>query len=184
MKGKRLDLAYRDLLMWDQLYSRWRPRGPGVLLFKPDHIVIALPPGRDRRRVSNTVSVTDFEDEPYTLAEIYKLFEIRRVFGWVIDLDERGSFRAHVEDAGGSAVFRCSNEESEDGDLWLLVDGFMRNTDDTDGLSRYLRSVGLIGPMDVVWPSRRFNAYVQDLENRYLGKQPTSVRSSAHTAVV
>jgi len=33
----------------------------------------------------------------------------------VIDLDERGSFRAHVEDTAGKTVFEFSNEDAETG---------------------------------------------------------------------
>jgi hypothetical protein len=65
-----------------------------------------------------------------------------------IDLDERGWFKAHVENQSGKMVFEFSNEDeetgwpSEDG-LWLVEDGFMRHGRDADGLLNYLKSVGL-----------------------------------------
>lgn len=69
---------------------------------------------------------------------------------FVVDLDERGSFKAHVEDAQlGNVVFELSNENpdtgwpDEDG-LWLVNDGFMRHTRDVDGLHEYLVQAGLV----------------------------------------
>lgn len=50
----------------------------------------------------------------------------------VVDLDERGWFKSHVENQNGRTVFSFSNEDektgwpSEDG-LWLVEDGFMRH---------------------------------------------------------
>ena len=68
----------------------------------------------------------------------------------VVDLDERGWFKAHVENQNGKAVFQFSNEDetgwpSEDG-LWLIEDGFMRHGRDSDGLLNYLKSVGVARP--------------------------------------
>lgn len=66
----------------------------------------------------------------------------------VVDLDERGSFKAHVDDASGQAIFAFSNEDevtgwpSEDG-LWLVEDGYMRHARDGKGLLDYLQTVGL-----------------------------------------
>jgi hypothetical protein len=66
----------------------------------------------------------------------------------VIDLDERGSFIGHVENADGKTVFAFTNEDietgwpSEDG-FWLVEDGFMRHKHDTEGLLKYLVSMGL-----------------------------------------
>ncbi|CAN7648091.1 hypothetical protein LJR129_005047 [Acidovorax sp. LjRoot129] len=65
----------------------------------------------------------------------------------VVDLDERGSFRAHVETSSGKSVFSFSNE-CEDGStdvLWLVDIGYMRHARDVDGLLDYLQSAGLVG---------------------------------------
>jgi hypothetical protein len=67
----------------------------------------------------------------------------------IVDLDERGSFRAHVETSTGKTVFSFSNEDdngwpSEYG-LWLVEAGYMRHTRDTDGLLDYMRSMGMVG---------------------------------------
>ena len=168
----------RDVIVWDELYDRRRPRGPGVLALSPDHVVIEAPSSTDRRRKSSTLRFTDLDGEPYTLAELHLLFDIRRVFGWIIDLDERGCLRAHVEDADGSIVFFCSNEnDGEDdkvvfGELWLTVDGFMRHTEDVAGLTEYLRSVGVIGPLDSVISERCFRERLDELERRHRRSMP------------
>lgn len=65
----------------------------------------------------------------------------------VVDLDERGSFKAHVENRTGKTVFAFSNE-GEDGCtevLWLVDRGYMRHSRDVDGLLDYLQSAGLVG---------------------------------------
>ena len=68
----------------------------------------------------------------------------------VVDLDERGSFRAHVENALGRSIYEFSNEDPETGHpdadgLWLVEFGFMRHARDTDGLLDYLRAMGIVG---------------------------------------
>ncbi|MDK9702481.1 MAG: hypothetical protein OEL20_05025 [Sulfuritalea sp.] len=69
----------------------------------------------------------------------------------VVDLDERGSFCAHVENTNGKTVFQFSNEDEETGwpseeGLWLVEDGFMKHARDIDGLHDYLKSIGIAQP--------------------------------------
>lgn len=69
----------------------------------------------------------------------------------VIDLDERGSFRAHVENEHGATVFSFSNEDEETGwpcsdGLWLVDMGFMKHGRDGDGLLEYLQSISIASP--------------------------------------
>lgn len=72
----------------------------------------------------------------------------------VVDLDERGSFRAHVENINGNTVFSFSNEgedgwPDEDG-LWLVNDGYMKHCRDSDGLHDYLLEMGIAKPGSVM----------------------------------
>ncbi len=65
----------------------------------------------------------------------------------VIDLDERGSFKGHVNDQTDKIVFEFSNENEdgwpdEDG-FWLVEDGFMKHGRDTAGLLEYLQDIGI-----------------------------------------
>lgn len=75
----------------------------------------------------------------------------RQLLTLVVDLDERGSFRAHVENINGKVVFSFDNEDeetgwpSEDG-LWLVELGYMRHNRDTNGLLSYMQSIGLARP--------------------------------------
>lgn len=69
----------------------------------------------------------------------------------VVDLDERGAFRAHVGDQTGATIFEFSNEDGETGwpdpdGLWLVEFGFMRHSRDTDGLLDYLKAHGIAKP--------------------------------------
>lgn len=66
----------------------------------------------------------------------------------VVDLDERGLFKAHVEDENGTPVFEYSNEDEETGcpseeGLSLVNDGYMKHGRDVAGLLDYLQSVGI-----------------------------------------
>jgi len=76
---------------------------------------------------------------------------------YLIDLDERGSFRAHVEDAKtGKVVFQFSNEEEEIddegeptgnvsyGEISLVQDGYMKHGEDIAGLEEYLIDMKII----------------------------------------
>jgi rubrerythrin len=76
---------------------------------------------------------------------------------YLIDLDERGSFRAHVEDAKtGKIVFEFSNEEEviddegnptgemEQGEIGMVRDGYMKHAKDIVGLEEYLIDMKII----------------------------------------
>jgi len=78
-------------------------------------------------------------------------------FTLVVDADERGEFRAHVENPKGFEVFEYSNREvSEDddtgetferfGEIWLVEAGYMRHGRDTAGLHDYLVQIGVMAP--------------------------------------
>lgn len=71
----------------------------------------------------------------------------RHALTLVVDLDERGVFKAHVENFTGNSIFEFSNEDdngnpSEDG-LWLVTAGYMHHNRDTRGLLDYLRDIEL-----------------------------------------
>lgn len=59
-----------------------------------------------------------------------------------VDLDERGVFKAHVDDMEGNTILTMSNEEDEDGELSLVRDGFIKYPRDTEGLLSYLKEIG------------------------------------------
>lgn len=70
-------------------------------------------------------------------------------FTLVVDLDERGHFKAHVDNANGKSVFDFSNEDetgwpSSEG-IPLVADGYMKHGRDVIGLLDYLQVVGIAG---------------------------------------
>lgn len=76
------------------------------------------------------------EDEPDYDEDEMNTYE------YVIDLDERGDFKAHVEDYEGDTVFEIDGMD----DLMSIIDdGFMKDKDDTDGLLKHLQEIGELG---------------------------------------
>ena len=77
-------------------------------------------------------------------------------YNYIVDLDERGMFHAHVEDENENIVYSISNENpvyddetgeeigSEYGVLQPVQDGFMKHSEDVDGLESYLIDMGVI----------------------------------------
>lgn len=67
-------------------------------------------------------------------------------YRYVIDLNERGIFQAHVEHEDGEIVFKFSNLEDgeEQEELWIVADGFMENIEDLSGLHKCLIDLGII----------------------------------------
>ncbi|WP_163056692.1 hypothetical protein [Acidithiobacillus ferrooxidans] len=69
----------------------------------------------------------------------------RHALTMVVDLDERGSFKAHVENYTGDSIFEFSNEDEHgnpnDDGVWPVTAGYMRHNRDTRGLLSYLREI-------------------------------------------
>lgn len=93
----------------------------------------------------------------------------KAIFGYYINLDERGDFYADVRDAAGKTIFevRAGSSLGED-ESSIFDDGFMRNKDDVDGLTEYLQSLSII-PVDArVLPMTEFETALEEratLEN-------------------
>jgi hypothetical protein len=77
-------------------------------------------------------------------------------YQYIIDLNERGYFQAHVEDPSGKVVFEMSNEEIDAegnityGEVWLTEAGYMKHITDVDGLEVYLKQMEVIPPNAVL----------------------------------
>ena len=64
---------------------------------------------------------------------------------FIVDLDERGIFKCHIENQKSSrVVWQADNEEEEDGSFWPIECGYMKNTKDMDGLTEHLLDMGVI----------------------------------------
>lgn len=74
-------------------------------------------------------------------------------YHYIVDLDERGIYKAHVEHAEtGEVIFELSNED-EDGntsELWIVEDGYMKNTHDMTGLHEYLEALCFVNDEDKI----------------------------------
>lgn len=76
----------------------------------------------------------------------------KQELSYVVDLDERGSFKAHVEDSNGKEIYTLSNEEQDEdgsvncGGLWLVAAGYMKHSKDSSGLHEYLIEMGVVLP--------------------------------------
>lgn len=56
-------------------------------------------------------------------------------FGYYINLDERGIFNADVRNMDGKTLLEVASDD--EGSVWLIDDGYMRNTQDLSGLTQY-----------------------------------------------
>lgn len=84
-------------------------------------------------------------------------------FGYFIDLDERGSFRADVRDASGKTVFEiAAGDELPEGESSVFEDGFMRDKHDLAGLQAHLVNLGVLGDSDQLLPMAEFESQLED----------------------
>ena len=68
-----------------------------------------------------------------------------------INLDERESFRSDVRDDNGNTIYEIlGGDELGENETSLVEDGWMRHDHDMDGLTAYLRSLGIIGKADTI----------------------------------
>jgi len=67
----------------------------------------------------------------------------RQVLSFVIDLNERGVFKARVENQNGTTVCQINTEDDEEGQNWLVDAGYMRHNRDMAGLLDYLQEMGI-----------------------------------------
>lgn len=66
-------------------------------------------------------------------------------FGYSVDLDERGSFRASVRNSRDECVFTVLGGDALPEDCTdLVTDGFMRHLRDLDGLRDHLQALGVM----------------------------------------
>jgi len=78
---------------------------------------------------------------------------MKTTYYYIVDLDERGTYKAHVENADtGKTVFEISNED-EDGNiepLRIIEDGFMKHNADMSGLIEYLIDMSILEEDDKI----------------------------------
>lgn len=67
---------------------------------------------------------------------------------YYINLDERGEFYADVRDENSKTIYELKSDES--GVIWSVENGFMNHTRDLDGLTKYLKSIGVLSYFDTI----------------------------------
>lgn len=85
------------------------------------------------------------------------------LYGYYIDLDERGSFEADVRDADGKTVYevKAGNSLSED-ETSIFDDGFMRDKSDVSGLASYLKDLDVIPDDAELLPMEAFEKALEE----------------------
>ncbi|MBA1280252.1 hypothetical protein [Stutzerimonas stutzeri] len=61
-------------------------------------------------------------------------------YGYYVNLDERGVFNADVRNMDGASLIEVASDE--DGEVWQIEAGYMRDTQDISGLAEYAVSMG------------------------------------------
>jgi hypothetical protein len=88
------------------------------------------------------------------------------IYGYYINVDERGDFRADVRDANERTVFEIYAGDSLGPDeTSIFEDGFMRDKNDMSGLTDYLRSLDRIPADAKVLPMAEFERRLESREN-------------------
>jgi len=83
------------------------------------------------------------EVDQYLDDSFVEYFDDIKKYVLVVDHDERGEFKAHVENKTiESIVFEYGTDE--DGNLDLTQDGFMSHPTDSNKLEKYLHSLGIL----------------------------------------
>lgn len=63
-------------------------------------------------------------------------------YTYIVDMDERGEYRAHVEDPAGNSVYEIKSDP--EGIVHPIEDGYMKNGRDMKGLTKYLKQLEII----------------------------------------
>lgn len=104
--------------------------------------------------------------EPGTSDPVYGLeFDLPEdpgsLYGYYVDCDERGEYRADLRNILGATVFEIASDD--EGRIDLIEDGFMHDTTDLPGLEVHLRSIGVLaeGAQILAMPEfeKRIEAY-------------------------
>lgn len=85
------------------------------------------------------------------------------IYGYYIDLDERGDFQADVRDVTGKTIFeiRAGASLGED-ESSIFDDGYMRDKDDLSGLAEYMINLGAIAEGSEILPMSEFEERIAE----------------------
>lgn len=81
-------------------------------------------------------------------------------FGYYVNLDERGCFDADVRNMDGTTMLEIKS--GEEGEIELLVDGFIKHKHDLDGIAEYAQSIGALPAGSTVLKMADFEQFEQE----------------------
>lgn len=87
--------------------------------------------------------------------------ETGTLFGYYINLHERGEFYADVRNEKGKTVFEIKLGDSED-ESNIFEDGFMKHEHDLKGLTEYLCDLGVVPKNSKVLSMTEFESRLDD----------------------
>jgi hypothetical protein len=95
----------------------------------------------------------------------------------IIDLNERGQYKAHIVDQDGHSIYQYDNDDEEGNptSLWLVEDGFMQNSEDLPGLLKYLIELKILPENATLYDGK----YMEQHESKDRKKS-----ESVHAAVI
>lgn len=143
LRRKKADdlLAEADFGDWSVAASNgWEDSEPGRLTCEVflEHDELTGPSKKIQFGINFAEGSTEPEGEPE-----FELPKTPRVlFGYYVNLDERGEFYADVRAADGESIFDLRSDD--DGRIQLIEDGFLGHKNDLDGLQQYLQHMGLM----------------------------------------
>ncbi|MFK4132364.1 hypothetical protein ACI2KR_08760 [Pseudomonas luteola] len=82
--------------------------------------------------------------------------DLPRVFGYVVNLNERGDFNADVRDLNDKTIYEVKMDH-EEGHIPQVEDGFMRHSTDISGLQSYLTDLGFLQKGDKLLNEKDFS---------------------------
>lgn len=112
----------------------------------------------------------EFQDEERRLRQ-QATSRLGSLFGYYINLNERGSFYADVRNTSGESVYevRMGNELEEDC-TDLVEDGFMRHNKDVDGLANHLKALGVMPPGSFLLHAGEFERQCDELTEGFASR--------------
>lgn len=85
------------------------------------------------------------------------------IYGYCINLDERGEFYADLRNAHQETVWEIRVDQGED--IEDVSGGYMRHRRDHQGLETWLKDIGVIEPDAVVMPMMRFEEALDSISD-------------------
>lgn len=92
-----------------------------------------------------------------------------QIYGYFINLDERGEFHADIRDQDDNTMMevtnRASGDEDCEGEIWLVEAGYMRHGRDIAGLEAYAKQMKIIPDDGQLLTSDEFTERLEERES-------------------